>query len=67
MPAPTQPFYIYEGHGFEYTPLLACYRERFKVDVWKDERMWELAQNSGALWVHEVWVLVLTSNFLEVV
>jgi hypothetical protein len=45
---------MYEGHGFEYVQLLACYKDKYKVDVWKDERMWELAQNSGALWVHEV-------------
>lgn len=51
--APAQKFYIYAGGAFEYQPLLACYREKFKVDVWRDERMWELAQNAGALWVHE--------------
>jgi hypothetical protein len=54
VPSPQQFFYIYEGHGFEYVQLLACYKDKYKVDVWKDERMWELAQNSGALWVHEV-------------
>ena len=30
---------------------LPCVRQ---VDLWRDERMWELAQNAGALWVHEL-------------
>jgi hypothetical protein len=53
MPQPTQKFYIYAGGVFEYESLLPCYREKYNVDVWKDERMWELAQNAGALWVHQ--------------
>lgn len=27
-------------------------QEKFGVSAWEDERMWELAQNTGALWVH---------------
>jgi hypothetical protein len=50
-PEPTQKFFIYTGGPFEYLHLLPCYKEKYKVDLWKDERMWELAQNAGALWV----------------
>ena len=46
-------FYIYTDEPFEWRDLLTCYKERFGVDAWEDERMWELAQNTGALWLHE--------------
>ena len=52
-PLPIKKFFLYSGPGFGTPPgLLDCYRRKFKVDVWRDERMWELAQNAGALWVH---------------
>ena len=53
-PRPKKRFYIYQGvNGFGTPPaLVECYRRKFHVDVWRDERMWELAQNSGALWTH---------------
>ena len=35
-------FYIYTDEPFQFKDLLPCYKERFGVDAWEDERMWEL-------------------------
>ena len=45
-------FYVYTDKEFQYSDLLVCYKEKFGVNAWEDERMWELAQNTGALWLH---------------
>ena len=45
-------FYMYADKEFDYQELLVCYKAKFGVNAWEDERMWELAQNTGALWLH---------------
>lgn len=47
-------FFLYIFIWF-YFLFLLCLFVLFlsQVDVWRDERMWELAQNAGAVWVHE--------------
>ena len=38
-------FYIYTDHEYgDYGELLSCYKDRFGVDAWEDERMWELGE-----------------------
>ena len=45
---------MYAGKAFDYTELLKCYyEENYPWQAWEDERWVELAQNTGALWVHE--------------
>jgi len=43
---------MYVDKEFDYRELLVCYKDKFGVNAWEDERMWELAQNTGALWLH---------------
>jgi len=42
---------MYTDKEFGFADLLVCYRDKYGVNAWEDERMWELAQNTVVLLV----------------